>query len=219
MNAYKKEFPRAYPLIARGKDKAAKRSTSFCAGCPKPARPSAARLEAKDTHQLFGQVGRAMEPVTQFAGFDWKVNIALISSFAARESSVATLGAIFQEKADEGATLEQRMQAEGQSDGRTPLGALAIIIFFALYPPCLATTIMVKVQTASYKWMLFSIVFPTLLGLAAASCIYTFGNLLALSGVEAMALFYTGALLLALVLAFVPDPVMKTPHPTYVRQG
>jgi ferrous iron transport protein B len=98
------------------------------------------------------------------------------------------------------------------------LGALAILIFFALYPPCLATTIMVKVQTASYKWMLFSIIFPTLLGLIVASGVFSLGGLLALSGVQAMMVFYAGAVLLALGLAFVPDPIMKTPHPTYVRQ-
>ncbi|MBR9982564.1 MAG: ferrous iron transport protein B [Desulfatitalea sp.] len=92
-------------------------------------------------HSYFGTIGRALEPVTRFAGFDWKINVALISSFAARESSVATLGALFQEGADENITLEERMAREGGTDGRTPLHALALILFFALYPPCLAATI------------------------------------------------------------------------------
>ncbi len=217
---YRKSHPAEFPLIDRAKDKAAKTISKGLRNLSKTRKTIRRKIRKEKIEvSFFGQIGRALEPITQFAGFDWKVNIALISSFAARESSVATLGAIFQEKADEGATLEQRMQAEGKTDGRTPLGALAIIIFFALYPPCLATTIMVKVQTASYKWMLFSIIFPTVFGLLAASCVYTFGNLLALSGVEAMAVFYVGAVLLALGLAFVPDPVMKTPHPTYVRQS
>ena len=158
-----------------------------------------------------------MEPFTQFAGFDWKVNIALISSFAARESSVATLGALFQEKAEEGATLEERMKVEG--GGRTPLGALAIIVFFALYPPCLATTIMVKVQTGSYKWMLFSIAFPTVFGLVAASLIYSVGGMLSLTGVQAMYAFYAASLLTAIGLAFVPDPVAGNMRPHYAERG
>ncbi len=151
-------------------------------------------------NSFFGRLGRAMEPVTQFAGFDWKINIALISSFAARESSVATLGVLFQEGAESGETLETRMGTESSQAGMTPLHALAIIIFFALYPPCFATTIMVKVQTGSYKWMLFAILFPTAVGLVVASAVYTVGSLLGMTGYGMMLFFYGGALCIALAL-------------------
>ncbi len=217
--SFRKSHPEAYPLLARGKDKAAKQINKLLRNLSQARKTARREIRGEKIQtSFFGRVGRVLEPITQFAGFDWKVNIALISSFAARESSVATLGAIFQEKAEEGATLEQRMQAEGQSEGRTPLGALAIIIFFALYPPCLAATIMVKVQTGSYKWMLFSIVFPTLFGLTVASGVYSLGGLMGLSGVRAMLGFYVTALVVAVVLAFVPDPVLDKHHPTYVRQ-
>ena len=217
---FQKSHPEAFPLISRGDDQAAKRINKLLRGLSTARKTLRREIRGEKIEtSFFGRVGRAMEPITRFAGFDWKVNIALISSFAARESSVATLGAIFQDKADEGATLEQRMQAEGQAEGRTPLGALAIIIFFALYPPCLATTIMVKVQTGSYKWMLFSIVFPTLFGLAVASGVYTLGGLMGLSGVQAMLGFYVTALAVAVGLAFVPDPALDRHHPTYVRPG
>jgi hypothetical protein len=119
-------------------------------------------------YRYFGWIGRSLEPVTRFAGFDWKINMALISSFAARESSVATLGVLFQEGADENITLEERMGRESQTGGRTPPHAFALMLFFALYPPCLAATIMMKAQTGSYRWMLFSIAFPTAFGLAVA---------------------------------------------------
>ncbi len=160
-------------------------------------------------HSYFGSVGRALEPVTQFAGFDWKINVALISSFAARESSVATLGVLFQEGADENITLEERMGRESEEGGRTSLHALALMLFFALYPPCLATTIMVKVQTGSYKWMLFSIAFPTVFGLAVVSGVFTVGSLLNLSGIQAMGAFYVLALATAIVLSFMEDPAWK----------
>ena len=218
--AYKKEYPEVYPLIARSKDKAAKKINRLLRKLSNTRKTIRREIRSeKISTSFFGKVGRALEPITRYAGFDWKVNIALISSFAARESSVATLGAIFQEKADEGATLEQRMQSDAKSAGRTPLGALAIIIFFALYPPCLATTIMVKVQTGSYKWMIFSILFPTVLGLVTASAVYTLGGALGLGGVQAMKVFYALAVLVAAGLAFIPDPAMRHPRPTILEQS
>ena len=78
---------------------------------------------------------------------------------------------------------------------------------------------MVKVQTGSYKWMLFSMVFPTLLGLFVSSAIYTGGNWLGLSGYEASVVFYCLALLTAVGLFFVPDPAWKAMPSTYVEQA
>ncbi|MFO8083571.1 MAG: ferrous iron transport protein B [Desulfobacterales bacterium] len=167
------------------------------------------------TESFFGKMGSVLEPVTQIAGFDWKINVALISSFAARESSVATLGVLFQEGADENMSLEERMGKEAGSSGRTPLHALALMIFFALYPPCLAATIMVKVQTGSYKWMLFSIAFPTVFGLAVAGGVFTFGSMLNLSGIQAMGAFYVLALAAAVALSFVRDPAWKQKAPVH----
>ncbi len=161
--------------------------------------------EERITTSILGTIGRGMEPVTQFAGFDWKINIALLSSFAARESSVATLGVLFQQDDDQNATLEERMGAETRAGGATSLLAVSMILFFALYPPCLATTIMVKVQTGSYKWMLFSIVFPTVLGLAVATTVYSIGTATGVSGIEAMSWVYWGAFMLLLLVGLVSD--------------
>ncbi|MFP4396830.1 MAG: ferrous iron transport protein B [Desulfonatronovibrio sp.] len=215
---YQKEHAELFPLL-RARDREARqvaRPLKMLA-----AERSSLRGDIREeiiVHSYFGRVGRMLEPVTQFAGFDWKINVALISSFAARESSVATLGVLFQEGADENATLEERMGKEGERTGQTPLNALALMIFFALYPPCLATTIMVKVQTGSYKWMLFSIVFPTVFGLIMASAVYTGGSLLGLSGIQAMALFYFLALATAIGLSFVPDPDWKRTDRPYISK-
>ncbi len=159
--------------------------------------------ERRIVHSFFGRIGRALEPVTRFAGFDWKINIALISSFAARESSVATLGVLFQQGADEGGTLESRMSAEKGSSGMTSLHALAVIVFFILYPPCLAATIMVRVQTGSYRWMIFSIVFPTGFGLATAGVLFSLGRAFSLDGVSMMQGFYGVATAVVLLLGSV----------------
>jgi ferrous iron transport protein B len=156
--------------------------------------------EERIVNSFLGAIGRSMEPVTQFAGFDWKINVALLSSFAARESSVATLGVLFQQDEDQNQTLEERMGAETKGAGATALLAVSMILFFALYPPCLATTVMVKVQTGSYKWMLFSIVFPTLLGLAVSSAVYSIGRAVDASGIVMMSYVYFGALALLLAV-------------------
>jgi ferrous iron transport protein B len=170
-------------------------------------------------YSYFGAVGRAVEPITKFAGFDWKINVALISSFAARESSVATLGVLFQEGAEENVTLEERMGRESKTGGRTPLHALALMLFFALYPPCLAATIMVKVQTGSYKWMLFSIAFPTAFGLAIASGVFSIASALGLTSIQAMGGFYFLALGTATALSFIPDPAWEREQPRMLGEA
>jgi len=161
---------------------------------------------------LLGMVGRGLEPVTQFADFDWKINVALLASFAARESSVATLGVLFDQDDGENAPLSERMGEEQKAEGRTALSAVALMLFFALYPPCLATVIMVRVQTDSTRWMVFSVVFPTILGLTVASAVFTGGTALGLSGLDAMTAFYLSLVGLLLLVAL-PKPWLGAPRP------
>ncbi len=159
------------------------------------------RIEAS----FLGHIGRGLEPVTQFADFDWKINIALLASFAARESAVSTLGVLFDQDDGENRSLEDRMGAQQSSEGRTAVSAVALMLFFALYPPCLATVIMVRVQTASTGWMMFSIIFPTLLGLTVASAVYSGATALGLTGLQTMSTVWFAALGLLLVVAL-PKP-------------
>lgn len=139
-------------------------------------------------------------PLTQWAGFNWRVNVALLGAFAAKESAVATLGALYEQE-DASESLETRM-ARGEKDF-TPLHALALMMFMVLYPPCLATTIAVKIQSGSVKWMLFAMGYPMVLGLAAASLIFTGGSVLGLSGLQAMAAFYLLALVITIAAGFI----------------
>lgn len=151
---------------------------------------------------LLGMFGRSIEPVTQVAGFDWKINIALFSSFAARESSVATLGVLFQQDEGSNKTLEQRMGGSTEFSQKGELAAVALILFFALYPPCLATVMMIKVQTGRYRWMLLSIALPTTLGFMVATAVYSLGHYFQLTGVEAMSYTYFSGLTLLLLVGF-----------------
>ena len=149
-----------------------------------------------------GRAGHFLEPVTKFAGFNWRVNIALLSSFAAKESSVATLGSIYQSSSEEKeARLEERIKQTEQ--GWTPLHALGLILFMAMYPPCIPTLFMIKLEAASLKWMLFAAVYPIILGFVMAVLVFSGGNLLGFSGLQAMVVFYIIAIAVTTVMAFI----------------
>ena len=162
------------------------------------------RREIKEETIITSYMGRAglfIEPLTRWAGFNWRVNIALMSSFAAKESSVATLGGIYQSPPGEKHRLEERMKEKEK--GWTALHVLAIMLFMAMYPPCIPTLLMIKVETGSIKWMLFATFYPIVLGTIIAILIFTGGNLLGLSGMQAMFAFYILALILLVLMGLI----------------
>ena len=157
--------------------------------------------QARVNSSLLGQAGKALEPLSRFAGFDWRTNVAMLSSFAARESATATMKVLY------GIGPDGKYKGE-MGDGEqtiTDLNALALMLFMALFPPCLATTIMVKVATGKYKWMLFSFAYPAFLGMVVAAGVYTIGSALNMTGGEAMAWVYALAIGLAVTMGFVKD--------------
>ncbi|MFW2441564.1 ferrous iron transport protein B [Aliarcobacter butzleri] len=151
---------------------------------------------------LLGMAGKSIEPLTKYAGFDWKINVAFLSSFAARESAVASLGSLYENNKADNQRAEEAM---AQNSGYTPLHATAIIIFMLLTPPCIATMIVVKMQTNSFKWMLFAIFFPIGLGIVSSAIIFTLGNMYSWSGFEAMTYYYIVVLLITLILGLYPN--------------
>lgn len=160
----------------------------------------------KVENSFLGMAGRSMEPVTQFAGFDWKINVAFLSSFAARESAVATLGSLYENNKADNLRAEEAM---AQNSGYTPLHAVAIIIFMILTPPCIATMIVVKLQANSYKWMMFAIFFPITLGIIISSGVFTLGNMVEVSGLEIMGYFYASIVLITIVLGLLPQKTIN----------
>ncbi|MEA1969879.1 MAG: ferrous iron transport protein B [Thermodesulfobacteriota bacterium] len=160
--------------------------------------------QEKIKNSFLGQIGHALEPVSKFAGFNWRVNIALLSSFAAKESTVATLGVLYQNnEQDQNQSLEERMK-KGET-GFTPLHGLAFLLFMALFPPCIATMITIKIQSGSYKMMLMSFGYQSMLGMFVASVVFTGGSLLGLTGLQAMYTFWILALLAAIIVGSI-DP-------------
>ncbi len=151
---------------------------------------------------LLGKAGKALEPVSQWAGFDWRVNVALLSSLAAKENSVATLGALYEQTGTGSeASLEDRIS--GQNTGFTSLHALTLMLFMVLYPPCIATSVAVKVQTGSYRWMLISIAYPILLGFGVAALVFSVAQAVEVTGLQAMYGFYALAFIITLATGLI----------------
>lgn len=139
---------------------------------------------ARLRHSLAGRGGHLLEPVIAPLGFDWKMGIALISSFAARETLVSTLSIIYNTDAGDDAenpTLIQAVREAKRPDGRpawTPLVALTMMVFFVLAMQCISTIAIVRRETNSWRWPLFMLAYMTVLAYFAAFLTYQGGRLL-----------------------------------------
>jgi ferrous iron transport protein B len=131
-----------------------------------------------------GQLGHVLEPVIKPLGFDWKIGVALIASFAAREVLVSTLSIIYNVGKDadaENETLIQAVRDAKKDDGSpawTPLTALTLMVFFVLAMQCMSTVAVVRRETNSWAWTLFMVGYMTALAYAGAFLTYQGGHLL-----------------------------------------
>lgn len=123
---------------------------------------------------LLGRSGRAVEPVVAPLGWDWRIGVGVIASFPAREVVIATLGTIYSlggdvDEHDEG--LRGALFAAKWPDGRPVFGlpvALSLMVFFALCAQCAATLMVIKRETNSWRWPLFTFVYMTSLAYLGA---------------------------------------------------
>ncbi|WP_445383375.1 ferrous iron transport protein B [Robiginitalea sp. IMCC43444] len=119
---------------------------------------SSYRLE----HSLIGQMGKSIEPLVQPLGYDWKIGIAVLTSFAAREVFVGTLATIYSVGSDEEETIKNRMAAEVNEQNGRPLFNLAsgisLLLFYAFAMQCMSTLAVVKRETNSWKWPILQLV-------------------------------------------------------------
>jgi ferrous iron transport protein B len=104
-----------------------------------------------------GHLGHAIEPVIKPLGFDWKIGIALISSFAAREVFVGTMATIYSigSNPDDTASIADRMRNEKSADGKpiyTLASAMSLLIFYVFAMQCMSTMAVTKRETKSWKW-------------------------------------------------------------------
>jgi ferrous iron transport protein B len=113
-----------------------------------------------------GRAGHALEPVIKPIGFDWQIGIGLISSFAAREVFVSTMGVVFGAESNNNDTtpLRQALLAARWPDGRvlfTPLVCFTLMVFYVFAMQCMSTVAVVRRETNSWRWPLFQIAYLT----------------------------------------------------------
>lgn len=126
-------------------------------------------------HSYIGQAGKAFEPVVKPLGYDWKIGIAVLTSFAAREVFVGTLATIYSVGSDEEETIKNRMAAELDEDGE-PLFNLAsgisLMLFYAFAMQCMSTLAIVKRETNSWKWPMIQLGFMSVFAYIIALIAY-----------------------------------------------
>ena len=137
---------------------------------------SAYKLE----HSYLGYIGKGIEPIIRPLGYDWKISIAIVSSFAAREVFVGTLATIYNVGDSEEETIKNRMSAETYSDG-TPVfnlaSGLSLMVFYAFAMQCMSTLAIVRKETNSWRWPAVQLVVMTVIAyLGALATFQYFSN-------------------------------------------
>ena len=126
-------------------------------------------------NSYLGLVGKAIEPTIRPLGYDWKIGIALVSSFAAREVFVGTLATIYNVGSDEEETIKNRMAAEVKPNGKPtfdlPTG-MSLMMFYAFAMQCMSTLAIVRKETNSWKWPAIQLVSMTAIAYIAAFVTY-----------------------------------------------
>lgn len=117
----------------------------------------------KIENSYIGKIGKTIEPVIRPLGYDWKIGIAVITSFAAREVFVGTLATIYSvgNNNDE-STIKNKMQADVHSDGTKIFNfatGISLLLFYAFAMQCASTLAIVKKETNSWKWPIIQLVF------------------------------------------------------------
>ncbi|MCP5557161.1 MAG: ferrous iron transport protein B [Verrucomicrobiaceae bacterium] len=135
-------------------------------------------------HSFAGMAGHLIEPVIRPLGYDWKIGIGLIGSFAAREVFVSTMSVVYAVEAedDEDLTpLRDRVREEKYPDGRlvfTPLVCLSLLIFYVFAMQCVSTLAIVKRETNSWRWPMFQLGYMTGFAWLLSFIVYQVGSVM-----------------------------------------
>ena len=136
-------------------------------------------VQEQQEHSFIGYVGKAMEPVLEPLGFDWRMGVGIVAGVGAKELVVSTLGVMYAddepvvagpsggEEDESSAVAETRLQ-KALVRSVTPAGALAYMVFILLYFPCIATFVAIKNESGGWKWALVTAVYTIVLAWVAA---------------------------------------------------
>ena len=149
-------------------------------------------VKEQQEHSFIGYVGKAMEPVLEPLGFDWRMGVGIVAGVGAKELVVSTLGVMYADEepvaagaaGDEeaasddadGAVAETRLQ-KALVRSVTPAAALAYMVFILLYFPCVATFVAIKNEGGGWKWAIITAVYTILLAWVAAFITFRLASL------------------------------------------
>jgi ferrous iron transport protein B len=130
-------------------------------------------------HSYAGRIGKAIEPLIKPLGYDWKIGIALITSFAAREVFVGTMATIYSigsVNEDDAATIKDRMRAEINpvtgGPRFTPAVGFSLLVFYTFAMQCMSTLAVVYRETRGWKWPMIQLAYMTVLAYVSAFIVY-----------------------------------------------
>lgn len=124
-----------------------------------------------------GFIGKAFVPIMQFAGMDWRDNIALLGGAAAKEVTYSTLATTYAMSSSETDSADAHLQHTLTADHAwNPVRAFAFLIFFLIYAPCTATLYSIYRETKSKRWTLFALCYPTVLAYVLSVIVYQVGT-------------------------------------------
>ncbi len=126
--------------------------------------------QEQQEHSYIGQVGKAMEPVLEPLGFDWRMGVGIVSGVGAKELVVSTLGVMYSN--GDGESLQTSL-----TKSISPAGALAYMVFILLYFPCVATFIAIKNEAGGWKWAIITAVYTIFLAWLAAFATFNLASL------------------------------------------
>ena len=126
-------------------------------------------------NSYIGTAGKILEPILNPLGYDWKIGIAIITSFAAREVFVGTLATIFSVGSENVETIKEKMSYQRKQNGQLlfnlPTG-VSLMVFYAIALQCMSTIAIVKKETNSWKWPAIQFTFMTIIAYISALIVY-----------------------------------------------
>lgn len=131
-------------------------------------------------NSIAGGIGKFIEPVFRPLGFDWKVGVATVTGFAAKEVVVSTLGVLYAVGVEENEESEGLREALRDDPDFNPLVAFTLMLFILIIPPCFATLATIRAELG-WRWLGFSIGFMLVLGWALGVAVFQIGTLAGLA--------------------------------------
>ena len=142
--------------------------------------------QQQQEQSYIGRIGKAVEPIFSPQGFNWKLDVGLISGVFAKEIVASTMGVLY---VDDDSYAEDDSFNESESDkyshlysqmsreGITPLTAFCFLLFVLIYFPCIATIAAVKNETGSWRWAMFIAFYTTALAWIVSAAVYQIGQM------------------------------------------